>query len=139
MKECSACHRSDVEFHKNSHKQDGLQNICKECKKVKGAAYFQDTKGHHKALNKERKRKIQQWILDYLKEHSCIDCGEKDPIVLEFDHRSDKVMEISKMIKMGYSITKIEEEVVKCDVRCANCHRRKTAKDFGWYKDLNMG
>lgn len=136
MKECSVCHKSDVEFHKNSLKKDGLQTTCKGCKKLQGAAYFQDTKGHHRALNKERKREIRQWVMDYLKEHPCIDCGESDPIVLEFDHRSDKIMEVSGMIREGYSIPKIEEEIAKCDIRCANCHRRKTARDFDWYKDL---
>lgn len=136
MKECIICHRSDVEFHKNKSKPDGLQNTCKFCKKIQGAQYFQDTKGHHKNLNKKRKRKIRQYILDYLKFHSCVDCGETDPIVLEFDHISNKIMEISDMVRWGYSIPKIEQEIDKCEIRCANCHRRKTAKDFEWYKDL---
>ena len=136
MKECSICHRSDVQFHKNKAKADGLQSYCKGCKKINDAEYFQDTEGHHRALNKERKRKVRQWVFDYLKQHPCIDCSETDPIVLEFDHRSDKVMSIADMISTGQSLDKIEVEIAKCDVRCANCHRRKTAKDFDWYKDL---
>ena len=136
MKTCSVCKRSDVEFHKNGSKPDGLQSTCKECKKEVGAKYFQDSKGHHKNLNKERKRKARQHIWDYLKTHPCIDCGESDPIVLEFDHRSDKLMPVSHMINVGASLEKIDLEIAKCDIRCAHCHRRKTAKDFGWYKDL---
>lgn len=139
MKECSVCHHSDVEFYKNSSKRDGLQSICKGCKKIKDAEYFQDTKGHHKSLNKERKRQTRQWVWDYLETHPCIDCGETDPIVLEFDHRSDKISGIADMVSWGYTIPKIEKEIAKCDVRCANCHRRKTAKDLDWYKDLDMG
>lgn len=136
MKECSVCHRTDVEFHKNSSKPDGLQSYCKGCKKTKDAAYFQDSKGHHKKLNQKRKQKIRQWIWNYLTAHPCIDCGETDPIVLEFDHHSNKVMEIADMIRDGFGIPKLEIEIAKCDVRCANCHRRKTAKDFNWYKDI---
>jgi hypothetical protein len=136
MKECSVCHRSDVEFHKNKAKADGLQTICKGCKKETGAKYFQDSKGHHRALNKERKRKARQWLFDYLKSHPCVDCSESDPVILEFDHRSDKLMGISAMMSLGFSIPKIEAEIAKCDVRCVSCHRKKTAKDFEWYKDL---
>lgn len=136
MKSCTKCKRSDVEFHKNKSKPDGLQSICKLCKKEVGKKYFQDSKKHHHELNILRKQETRQWIVEYFLLHLCIDCGEKDPVVLEFDHRSDKTMEISDMLSLGYSIPKIELEIAKCDVRCANCHRRKTAKDFGWYKNV---
>jgi hypothetical protein len=33
-----------------------------------------------------------------------------------------------------YCWARILEELQKCDVRCANCHRRKTARDFKWFK-----
>ena len=136
MKTCSACNRSDVKFHKNKSKKDGLQTVCVGCKKLRDAEYFQDSVGHHRALNKARKKKVRQWIFDYLSEHPCIDCGETDPIVLEFDHRSDKMMGISEMVSQGFGIEAIKTEAAKCDIRCSNCHKRKTAKDFGWYKDL---
>jgi len=137
MKTCCVCKRTDVEFHKNKAKADGLQTTCKGCKKEVGARYFKDSKEHHKNLNRERRRKARQHIWDYLKTHPCVDCTETDPVVLEFDHRSDKIMAVSAMIKAGLSIEKIDLEIAKCDVRCANCHRRKTAKDFDWYKDLD--
>jgi hypothetical protein len=69
--------------------------------------------------------------------HPCIDCGESDPIVLEFDHREGekKLAAVSTlMTQMKASLKTIKAEIVKCDVRCANCHRRKTAKERGWYK-----
>lgn len=62
----------------------------------------------------------------------CQDCGEVDPVVLEFDHRDDKIMDVSTMIgSRSWSV--IQAEIAKCDVVCANCHRRRTAKRFGWY------
>jgi hypothetical protein len=40
------------------------------------------------------------------------------------------------MIQSGYSIAKIKEEIEKCEVRCANCHRKVTAQRGNWYRTL---
>ena len=77
---------------------------------------------------------VRQFIFLYLKDHPCTDCGEQDPIVLEFDHISNKEHNISFMISSNFSIDSIKNEILKCEVRCANCHRRKTAKDQDWHK-----
>ena len=66
----------------------------------------------------------------------CIDCGESDPIVLDFDHQLDKKFCISRY--RGHGIKALEGEIAKCVVRCSNCHRRKTAKDFGWYESWSV-
>ena len=73
------------------------------------------------------------FILQYLVTHPCVDCGEADPIVLEFDHvKGKKTCDISKMSGHARSLLVIEKEIAKCEVRCANCHRRKTRKQFSW-------
>ncbi len=67
-------------------------------------------------------------ILHYLQTHPCVDCGESDPVVLDFDHvRGVKVMDISSMVAAGHPWSTIQTEIAKCDVRCSNCHRRITA------------
>ncbi len=65
------------------------------------------------------------FIIEYLKEHPCIDCGESDIRVLEFDHRDmdSKKSSIVQLVAGKYSIKTIASEIAKCDVRCANCHR----------------
>lgn len=64
-----------------------------------------------------------------LRLHPCIDCGESDPVVLEFDHVTDnKSADVSYMVGQGMRWERIELEIAKCQVRCANCHRRKTDK-----------
>lgn len=65
-----------------------------------------------------------------------MDCGESDVVVLEFDHRDPelKVLDVSTMVSNRHSWTDIIAEIEKCDVRCANCHRRKTASQFGWHQ-----
>ena len=71
---------------------------------------------------------------DYLSKHTCIDCGESDIVVLEFDHKSNKFKEIGKMVTGRCSLQRVILEIEKCEVRCANCHRRKTAHQQGWFK-----
>ena len=81
----------------------------------------------------------QQRVFNFLKEHPCVDCSETDPIVLEFDHiEGVKRKAISKLVAAGCSWETINLEMEKCAVRCANCHRRKTARDFNWYKNIEM-
>ena len=63
----------------------------------------------------------------------CVDCGERDIRVLEFDHvRGKKVANISTLATTGSCWRRIAEEIAKCEIRCANCHRRKTFEQFGW-------
>ena len=77
---------------------------------------------------------MQELLIEYLSSHPCADCGETDIIVLEFDHLRDKEADVSVLAREGYSLEKVKREIDKCEVVCANCHRRRTAKQFGWYR-----
>jgi len=74
----------------------------------------------------------QEYVWDWLSKHQCVDCGESDIVVLEFDHQQNKEESISRAMVNGWSIKRIQKEIDKCEVRCANCHRKKTALDFKW-------
>lgn len=127
-----------LEFNKNKSKKDGLNSICRDCSKNRSRQYYSDNKDVHykKTYNAKQERigKNQEYIKTLLHLKGCFDCGEKDPVVLEFDHLVDKKFNISKMLNSGYSLQSLKKEIAKCAIRCANCHRRKTAKDFNWYK-----
>ncbi len=74
-------------------------------------------------------------LVEYLLLHPCVDCGEPDPIVLEFDHRDRSTKGTTVANIMRYSAwSQVEAEIRKCDVRCANRHRRRTARQMGWGK-----
>lgn len=74
-------------------------------------------------------------MIDYLLVHPCVDCGETDLVVLDFDHvRGKKTKCVSKMINDAVSMKDLKEEVSKCEIRCANCHRRVTARRGKWVK-----
>ena len=68
--------------------------------------------------------------------HPCVDCGEGDPVVLEFDHKSgeDKTRAVCLLVARNWSWERIYTEIQKCEVQCANCHRRKTANQFGYLR-----
>jgi hypothetical protein len=80
--------------------------------------------------------RIRAYISNYLKTSPCVDCGETDAIVLEFDHLKDKDFNLSDAARKGVSMKKLNAEIAKCEVRCANCHRKKTYERSGWtHKD----
>lgn len=65
-------------------------------------------------------------LLNRLRDVPCADCGEVYPVVcMDFHHRPDTVKHfaISQAIAQGIRKNVILEEVSKCDVICANCHR----------------
>lgn len=86
--------------------------------------------------NKKQKEIIKIFLSTYLKDHPCVDCGEGDLVVLDFDHQFDKRMTISAMFRNSNSLEQIQREIDKCEVRCANCHRRKTGLERKYWKML---
>lgn len=145
MKICTKCnfdYPAPLEdfFNKKHDTKDGFQHRCKKCIAEFHKEHYQQRTKYYK--NKARKHNAKyrkrnlQFMVDYLKEHPCIDCGETDPVILEFDHRADKDCNISAMTTL--SLKRVREEIAKCDVRCANCHRRKTAIQFNYYKDIKL-
>lgn len=83
------------------------------------------------ARQREGRKQVLAALRLYKAERGCKDCGERDPIVLELDHRvqSEKRFSLGRATGLGWSIERVMAEAAKCDVRCANCHRRKTAVD----------
>ncbi len=83
-----------------------------------------------RVVDRQAKRNLENTIrfIEYLKEHPCA-CGETDPLVLDFDHDdpTTKRIEVSKL-RYNSKWETILKEIVKCTIRCANCHRRRTHK-----------
>lgn len=88
-----------------------------------------------KENNKRQRLELRSWLKEYLLSHPCVDCGEADPIVLEFDHRdpATKDKNIADAISRHcWGLKRLRAEVDKCDVRCCNCHRRRTVAERHW-------
>ncbi len=90
---------------------------------------------------KKHRIKVRLAVFEFLSQQSCVDCGEKDPIVLDFDHKNPKkkYKPVSKLMSGHWAWKTVEKEIKKCEVRCANCHRRKTYKEQGgWGKSQQV-
>jgi len=120
-------------------RQGVLSSDCRECHAIARRAHYLANKSDYVrraiAQNKAKRARNRIEVLAYLSSHPCIDCGNADPVVLEFDHRdpATKVAEVSRMI-ISKPWSRVLAEIEKCDVRCINCHRRKTGREFGWAK-----
>ena len=96
-------------------------------------AYLKRPEAHLKRRERVRRNRLvaraaaHNYITTHFIAHPCVDCGEPDPIVLEFDHvRGVKLTTISLLVSRGHPLRAIILEIEKCEVRCCNCHRRVT-------------
>ena len=73
----------------------------------------------------ERKKTALNRVLAEKAARGCLRCGERDPRCLDFHHRdhTSKVAEVSRLI--GHKPATLDAEIAKCDVICANCHRKE--------------
>jgi hypothetical protein len=108
--------------------------MCRPCRAAYKHEHYSANKFRYiaQAAGSKRRLRLQRtaWLLDYFAVHPCGDCGESDPVVLDFDHRGDKAFEIGESLTYR-SWEVILAEIAKCDVVCANCHRRRTAARHG--------
>ncbi len=144
MRVCTKCgaEKAAVDFRWRDKKKKVLQSWCRECSKEHEKILWKSDapyKNAHKQYCKDRKRRNSQYSWDYLSTHPCVDCNERDPVVLDFDHidPESKNMTVSRMLTTGCSIEKIQSEIDLCQVRCANCHRRRTADQFRWHRNID--
>jgi hypothetical protein len=137
-KKCGRCgavkDESEFKWIRTKGRRDYLCKACRQAYQrehyLKNRQRYIDRAAAHtqKALTERT-----AFILEYLAEHPCADCGETDPVVLEFDHLRDKKFLISHGIRER-NWEMVLAEIAKCDVVCVNCHRRRTAIRRGFDK-----
>lgn len=139
-KTCTKCQKKKPlgEFSKNKTRPDGFQVYCKACVVEINKSYYKNTPAKNEARKgylTNRKALVEQITLP-LKEKGCYDCGEYVKDAMEFDHvRGVKTFNISELHqqKMDTStmLNSLKEELEKCDICCANCHRIRTLERYG--------
>jgi len=110
---------------------------CGDCSRAYSRAHYERNRGAYlQRARRGRERALdvcRRLLSDYLRTHPCVDCGETDPVLLDFDHRDPrtKTATVAALVKRG-DARALVAEMAKCDVRCANDHRRRTARQFRW-------
>jgi hypothetical protein len=114
-----------------------------DCRRAAGRAHYRANRAYYLAKARRRQKRVvletREWLLSYLREHACVDCGNDDVRVLEFDHRDEatKLRAIAILAGQGFGLARVKAEIGQCDVRCANCHRIRTHLQRGWWgKDI---
>ena len=131
-KKCPKCNKikSLESFPKNGGRGDGRGAYCKVCQRKLGMADYHKHKERYYQVARERNKKIAE-LIARLKAGPCKDCGKKyPPYVMDFDHLPGqiKIANVSYLKRHRVAFEKIEAEVKKCDLVCANCHRVRSYK-----------
>jgi hypothetical protein len=136
MRRCARCgeEKSTSEFGWKNKAKTRLMSYCRPCVAANSREHYAANKTSYLARigrnNKRLRDERTQFLLDYFVDHPCVDCGETDPVVLDFDHLRDKEFSIGHELA-SQPWERVLAEIDKCDVVCANCHRRRTAARDG--------
>ena len=128
IKTCSKCKENkpieEFSFRKNGY----YQSHCKLCQCKYGKIHYNENKIKYKERNKCYEESIRRQV-DLLKSKPCSDCKQTfPPICMDFDHINDDKLDNVSSIISSHSMKKILEEIKKCEVVCACCHRLRTQK-----------
>jgi hypothetical protein len=127
-----------TDFNRKSSRADGLQEVCRECNRKSSRKYYRQHRAHHLSVIRERtlaqKAASIAFITGYLRHHPCVDCGASDIRVLDFDHRPGCIKRdgVMQLVRNGFGLSTIENEIDKCEVRCRNCHAIVTYERMGY-------
>ena len=131
-KHCSKCDttKPTTEFSTSKRRKDGLQTECKACRKVMAHQHYKANKTAYLARGRKSTEKFRDWLKD-LKDLPCTDCKIEYPYyVMDYDHVAGEKVDHVSVIKRNGSPSKVKEEISKCELVCANCHRIRTHKRY---------
>lgn len=137
MKRCSKCRQEKslkgFYLRKTGYKAGQYYNHCITCLKERGRKYYHKNRERQLLLANKRRREYRKERRDFInkqKDKPCADCGKKYPhYVMDFDHRNGVIKSgnIAHLLNQNFwTYEKLVEEIKKCDIVCANCHRIRT-------------
>src|SRR5262249_23571281 len=144
MRKCGRCgeEKPIAQFAWRRRNRGQRDNMCGPCRSAYGREHYLANRQRYIDAEARRKRARAEtrtrYLLEYFREHPCTDCGEDDPLVLEFDHLRDKCFEVTNQFA-SRNWQEILHEMAKCEVVCANCHRRRTARQRGSLRAVLSG
>lgn len=128
MKTCITCSETKeyIEFTKDNATKDGYRPYCRICNRIRERNRYPKYREDHLKRSVDRQTKIT-FDLHCLKGSiGCYKCGEDDPRALDFHHK-DPTEKVDQVPVIWHNRGKEAalEEAAKCEVLCANCHRKE--------------
>ena len=109
---CTICHKElpITAFGLKNSKTGALRADCQEC--------------HSKQVNDAYKKR-KQWVSTIKAQTKCAKCGEDRSYLLDFHHIDPSIKDntIARLTSSSSTQDRILNEINKCVVLCANCHR----------------
>lgn len=88
--------------------------------------HYEANKQYYLDKNKKATAARVEYLVELREKTPCMDCGKNFPYyIMDFDHREAKP-EKRVTTLVGSSWKRMLEEIEKCDIVCANCHRVRT-------------
>jgi len=141
LRRCGRCGdlKPATDFAWRRRERGQRDNYCRACRADYRHAHYAANRDRYIDNAGRRRRALVRervtFLVEFLRRHPCADCGEPDPLVLEFDHLGHKHFNISKGLR-DRNWDSVLAEIAKCEVVCANCHRRRTATRNGFLRAL---
>lgn len=97
-----------------------------EDRKAYHRKWYTNNREHRIKQIQEYQQRVKDWIREIKSDLSCLYCKEEAIECLDFHHRDpkEKDVTIAAAVKNGWGKERILKEIEKCDVLCANCHRK---------------
>lgn len=129
IKFCKSCQteKPHTDFNTNKSRKDGLQTYCKICSRLKQKHDYLTNPKRRESVAKSRDdnyRYNRRLVEVYKRRCGCILCNETTTACLDFHHIDPSTKDIEVSILVGMSLTRLKDEIRKCVILCANCHRK---------------
>jgi hypothetical protein len=139
MRSCGRCGELKPidEFAWRRERRCRRDSMCAPCRSAYGGEHYLANRQKYIATEARRKRARAEartrFLVEYFHEHPCADCGEADPLVLEVDPLRDTPLEVTNQFAT-WNWEEILDEIARCEIVCANCHRPRTARRAGYLR-----
>lgn len=141
---CSKCKevKPVSEFYSDRSRSTGIGSRCKPCARLESRNWAKRNRDKCNEWGRASSIRIRERnhnkLYDFLSMAVCEDCDIDNPLVLEFHHVTDKDYNVAQI--MHWSWERILEEINKCIILCANCHRIRTMREGNhWRYRIHVG
>ena len=127
-KECLNCKQSlPKNRFRKLHFVEELRETCMDCSKLDHIIKARKKEAWDR-YEKEKDLAKREYIRNLKMTNGCMDCGYNlHPEALEFDHtENNKIHSVADLISRHSKMEAIIDEIAKCEIVCANCHRIRT-------------